>query len=1156
MGSVVVVPLLCCCRSSLNLDYFNKLTKAALLLAAAAAAVLVGVHHHNTRTKLCIEGTPHLKNLPLQKDMDDRSHIGAERDREHADERLYTDINDNSANFRLDSPPLKPDHCDLLLDAIDAQLVELQVHSQKSQEGVIDHDCTSTESSTSHQETPAIREDLKQKLSARGTGNKEEMESHREQVMWRLERLLGDACKDGTAAGGTHRLSDSICTEDFVKRFREEMVELPLVEGSEQPDRVKGAERTEISDSDTFQGEQKGQRLPYVGRRGTATTGTEKGLCDSSEAEMSHFREKAGAGERYTPPQKHSDNDNILHSSEGVTEKLQIYTSSPKARCLAGVPMLSFDTVSIDSDLDSISTEQVRQHIHRQPEMWMNFVTTKLMMKQPHRKKVNLNLHQKCQKEEETLCLHRSQLNEVQLSLSELQQKKQHALQELEQLTAETAQMEKEKKSLESVLRERRAEKDSICCELQKLQRQKEPGFYEARSKDVELKNQQQPNVAMSVLEREEIERQLDNAKSELFAEQRRAREKMESMQEKLEESCEELQRAKESESSLRNRCICLEEAQKYTKQQFEDLEYQVIELQDELRESKTRVGSLEKMLAQKELQLMENQEQHSSLQGNRDELKGELQRIKAQHYNALKEAQEQATKVTEAALKQQKKDLALAHEMQIQKINKQAEEEKAKALKEQALSLTKHIGSLQNSIQLKEEEASNLRMCLEKKKEEAMKREEEMCREVSDKVHKAVEAEKRKREAEKVEAVQVHCGILEEQNRKSLENMRSKIQQEKSKGLALQCKVVDLQTRVQELEAESCAQQKEQESLLAVICKTLKEEHQAELQRTQRQMAQESQRTVRRLEKAVQIAEKECNRLRATLEEKERSQSEATAEVDRQRRLWIQELETECKHLYYLVDQGGDKSSTGQLFSSSTVAEALTALRTIREQLKHFICRLHRELNSQKQTTEQLSKDKERELSIQRQQLRMERDQALDSLKERLIQEHIEELSSLKWAHICDGGSEQVAASLRKQLKAKDLELRQVQRSMSEWKEQTAARLACKFEEELTAELERKTLKTQDEKLKRPEGMTHSAKEAQISVRVPSPHAVDSAASNSPSDTASLKLLRYLQSRVKQLRVENQTFHWSPTPSSTDLSGSYLNTAPDSAGIHCISSG
>lgn len=74
-------------------------------------------------------------------------------------------------------------------------------------------------------------------------------------------------------------------------------------------------------------------------------------------------------------------------------------------------------------------------------------------------------------------------------------------------------------------------------------------------------------------------------------------------------------------------------------------------------------------------------------------------------------------------------------------------------------------------------------------------------------------------------------------------------------------------------------------------------------------------------------------------------------------------------------------------------------------------------------------------------------------------VQEHVEELSNLNRAQMSVGGAGGgggVAESLRKQLKAKDLELRHVQRSMSQWKEQTAARLARKFEEELTAELER----------------------------------------------------------------------------------------------------
>jgi len=57
--------------------------------------------------------------------------------------------------------------------------------------------------------------------------------------------------------------------------------------------------------------------------------------------------------------------------------------------------------------------------------------------------------------------------------------------------------------------------------------------------------------------------------------------------------------------------------------------------------------------------------------------------------------------------------------------------------------------------------------------------------------VNNAAEEERRKCEAEKVEAVQMHCGILEEQSRKSLESLTS----EQNKSLALQHQVVELKT-------------------------------------------------------------------------------------------------------------------------------------------------------------------------------------------------------------------------------------------------------------------------------------------------------------------------------------------------------------------------
>lgn len=39
-----------------------------------------------------------------------------------------SDLNHKNSVFGLDNSPLKRDHCDLLLDAIDAQLSQLQVY--------------------------------------------------------------------------------------------------------------------------------------------------------------------------------------------------------------------------------------------------------------------------------------------------------------------------------------------------------------------------------------------------------------------------------------------------------------------------------------------------------------------------------------------------------------------------------------------------------------------------------------------------------------------------------------------------------------------------------------------------------------------------------------------------------------------------------------------------------------------------------------------------------------------------------------------------------------------------------------------------------------------------------------------------------------------
>lgn len=175
--------------------------------------------------------------------------------------------------------------------------------------------CYTLEKSTNCWEGLVVNKETKKRLDF-GTTNTEEINSRREQVIWRLERLLGDTCNENGMTGEVQPPSDSICTEDFVRRFREEMVELVL---PEQLDTEEEAEKTDISDSDTCQGGQKRQSAVKSSKARTSaryselnqprqTKELDKCLAVSQEVNIPHLSDKAGAGERYKEPQMIDDN--------------------------------------------------------------------------------------------------------------------------------------------------------------------------------------------------------------------------------------------------------------------------------------------------------------------------------------------------------------------------------------------------------------------------------------------------------------------------------------------------------------------------------------------------------------------------------------------------------------------------------------------------------------------------------------------------------------------------------------------------------------------------------------------------------------------------------------------------------------------------------
>ncbi|XP_064209542.1 trichohyalin isoform X2 [Anguilla rostrata] len=783
-------------------------------------------------------------------------------------------------------------------------------------------------------------------------------------------------------------------------------------------------------------------------------------------------------------------------------------------------------------------------------------------------------LRQNCLREEERLKQKREQLHDTELSLTTLLQQKKHAVQELEYAQERAEQAEREGRGLEASLRDSRTLADSTRSQLRVLQAQRDAHAQELRDLEAELTALRRHKGAesekrlltsgLSVLEREELDRQLDSAKTELFAERRRARHKLDSLQERLEETQQELEQCVEEVRVLRASHTGLEEELTAAQRQREDLEQrrreeaqaheaQVQELQGRLGEHGGRVGALERLLAQQEVRQQEAQEQLGALQEEKRSLEAQLLSQREEHLVELRETQEQARRRKELELEQLRSELSSAEQQEIQQVLGRAEEEKREALQEQALSHAQRSDALRARVQLKEEELRKLTDALERQEEAAKTREEELRKEAQETVRQALDQERRKWEAQKGEELQAQQEALEEQGRRAVERVSEEAERERRNSLALQNKIVELQTRMQEQESEARLQQREHAAALAAQLGALRDEQQDELQQLRRQLEQEVQREVSRLQLAVQEAQEEAQALRAALAlRRGRSPEEGgVSRAELQQRGWATEMGAECQRLQELLEHCGATGGAVQLPHNPTVAQVAQTLRSMREQLYTLVSRLQQDLDTQRHKTQQLARDKERELRTQNERLTVEREQALDSLKERLIQEHIEELSSMQRTQLRDSSCEPggVVASLRRQLQEKDGELREVQRSMGRWKEQTAARLARKFEEELTAELERRVPRTrtdQQRKLQRLETemrqLTAEYGDPGVlrSTSTPSLLSADPPAAPGPPDLATFKLLRHLQSRVRQLRAENSVQSCSPTHL-----GPYLNTHP-----------
>ncbi|XP_065106156.1 uncharacterized protein [Paramisgurnus dabryanus] len=1009
---------------------------------------------------------------------------------ENTDELLSAEVDDEIDVYELIPLGLSHDHCDRLLDAIDAQLNHIQTQSQfqmregtskrnefPSSTGYLDRslslskdtglgstvptndkttstpDWTPSEGKCPQAEHQTV-EILKVTDVWHPDGDGLCSASRNEQCRWRLERLLGKSTEAAGIRNEEDELTmDSICTEDFSTRFRDEMID-------------------------------------------------------------------PGNGVA-PPPDVPSTSSDTADNNERSNNHTQHLSKTPIGQ-LTGISMQSFDSVTIDTDLDTVCSEKVRRYLKSalSNKKGFRFSRENVFSAGPaiqsntqsfssddeetsgegsvskrfsrgrrhppsrngkkqssHQSKRNLS-YTSSERPRDKIRINEDQLKDLKLSIAKLQQQKIAVVHTLGKLREEMDQTKTEQQSLQIIVRDSRAQAQNIRCEIHRLQVQKDLCLEEVRVLQEQQENLvQKPNISchncvsrsVSILERDEMDRLLDNAKSELFSEQRRFRHTIDSMQERLDEVIQEMEQKDEDFRSLQQKCISLEKQLADTIRETDQIKQSS---QQDLKQHVSRFEVLERTVAQKDLLLRGLEEEKKALHL-------ELSSLREEHSLKLTELQNRIKKEKEQEINQLNLQLTKRHQEELQLMK----DEEVKRLKE---ALDQHAGEMRRQA-------------------------EELTSETQEKIEKALKQEERKWTEQRETALKEQRGILEKQIEEAVKRGKVEVEKERRKTLELQSKVSELQ--------------------------------------------KQTEKDVVHLKESLERSEQELRHLRAALSERDQKHQRRTAGLERQIGNWAQDIHTECVSLQELLKNNGVTVDSKHLPDSPTVPEALQGLQYLTKTTQHLINDLKNEISSQKRTAKHLSLDKERELHLQKEQITEEKKQALASLKEKLIQEHMKEISGLCTTNMDDDDeTDGLLAHMHRQLQAKDDELKLVQKNMAEWKDKTTARLAHKFQLELTDGMDRRVAKPQAEQQKRLErlenemrhltGQCRDHKQSQLSSTALQT-GPDFQHSPNTKDLTSYKLLQHLQSRIRQLK-EGQAHCPSPVKWDRDdrnLGGSYLDT-------------
>ena len=293
--------------------------------------------------------------------------------------------------------------------------------------------------------------------------------------------------------------------------------------------------------------------------------------------------------------------------------------------------------------------------------------------------------------------------------------------------------------------------------------------------------------------------------------------------------------------------------------------------------------------------------------------------------------------------------------------------------------------------------------------------------------------------------------------------------------------------------------------------------------------MTEERDMEVSRLQRQIMEHQEEITSLRSSVDSSTNKIRAMESSYEHHEKTVVLEVNDECKKVSQIIgihprkvnieryEKKARSLSPGKNIQRTPVTDSLANLRACISELVPHVHGLRETIDSLKLKVHCLKDEKDQELKALKDHFELEKEKDVEVVREKLVRTHVQELQDMQDALNKENDAE---SALRQSLRDKEVEIQDLKRSMSKWKDETASKLAKEIEKDMEHSLEKRF--RSDYEASKEEFLNQQKLIIRMEDQISRMKAEQALGKPGTSDTSTVKLLRHLQDRVRQLKVEN----------------------------------